>query len=88
MDSKKELGMQVGDIVKSYDFPNRTDCYIIGTVTSVNELCDCVSFTAIKRVVEGVAKPINPACNNYNDVMFRGEGIFGTDYSKMVQIIG
>ena len=80
--------MQVGDIVKSYDFPNRTDCYIIGEVTSVCSLRNCVSFTAIKRVVDGVAQPINPACNNYNDVMFRGEGIFGTDYSKMVQVIG
>jgi hypothetical protein len=80
--------MRVGNIVKSYDFPDRKDCFIIGEVTSVDYLQNTINFKAAIRVIEGKIKEINVAANNYNGVAFRGEGIFGTDYSKMVEIVG
>lgn len=42
--------MKTGDIIKSYDFHNRTDCYMIGEVTDIKD--DLIEFKAIKRVVE------------------------------------
>jgi hypothetical protein len=80
--------MKVGNIVKSYDFPNRKDCFIVGEVTSVNEIQNTINFKAAIRVIEGKVKDIDINSNNYNGIMFRGEGIFGTDYSKMVEVIG
>lgn len=79
--------MQVGNIVKSYDFPNRKDCFIIGEVTSVDYLQNTINLKAAIRVIEGKIKEINVASNNYNGIMYAGEGIFGTDYSKMVEIV-
>jgi len=80
--------MKVGNIVKSYDFPDRKDCFIIGEVTSVDYLQNTINFKAAIRVIEGKIKEINVASNNYNGVVYQGEGIFGTDYSKMVEIVG
>jgi hypothetical protein len=80
--------MKVGNIVKSYDFTDRKDCFIIGEVTSVDYLQNTINFKAAIRVIEGKIKEINVASNNYNGVVYRGEGIFGTDYSKMVEIVG
>ncbi len=80
--------MKVGNIVKSYDFPNRKDCFIIGEVTSVDYLQNTINLKAAIRVIEGKIKEINVDANNYNGIVYSGEGIFGTDYSKMVEIVG
>ena len=80
--------MRVGNIVKSYDFPNRKDCFIIGEVTSVNVIQNNINLRAAIRVIEGKIKEIDVASNNYNGIVYSGEGIFGTDYSKMVEIVG
>ncbi len=79
--------MQVGNIVKSYDFPDRKDCFIIGEVTSVDYLQNTINLRAAIRVIEGKIKEINVASNNYNGIVYSGKGIFGTDYSKMVEIV-
>jgi hypothetical protein len=80
--------MKVGNIVKSYDFPDRKDCFIIGEVTSVDYLQNTINLRAAIRVIEGKIKEINVAANNYNGIVYSGEVIFGTDYSKMVEIVG
>jgi hypothetical protein len=80
--------MRVGNIVKSYDFPDRKDCFIIGEVTSVNVIQNTINLKAAIRVIEGKIKEINVASNNYNGIVYSGKGIFGTDYSKMVEIVG
>ena len=36
--------MKVGNIVKSYDFFDRKDCFIIGEVTSVDYLQNTINF--------------------------------------------
>jgi hypothetical protein len=79
--------MRVGNIVKSYDFPHRKDCFIIGEVTSVDYLQKTINLKAAIRVIEGKIKEINVTSNNYNGIVFSGEGIFGTDYSKMVEVV-
>lgn len=80
--------MRVGNIVKSYDFPDRKDCFIIGEVTSVNVIQNTINLRAAIRVIEGKIKEINVASNNYNGIVYSGKGIFGTDYSKMVEVVG
>jgi hypothetical protein len=80
--------MRVGNIVKSYDFPDRKDCFIIGEVTSVNVIQNTINLKAAIRVIEGKIKEINVASNNYNGIVYSGKGIFGTDYSKMVEVLG
>lgn len=80
--------MRVGNIVKSYDFPDRKDCFIIGEVTSVNVIQNTINLKAAIRVIEGKIKEINVASNNYNGIVYSGKGIFGTDYSKMVEVVG
>ena len=45
--------MQVGDIVKSYDFHGRTDCYMVGKVVSISKLYGDFRAEFIKRVFAG-----------------------------------
>jgi len=43
--------IQVGDIIKSYDFSNRTDCYVIGHVNHIAN--DMIHATVVKAVSLG-----------------------------------
>ena len=45
--------LKVGDVVKSYDFPGNTDCYMVGKVVSVSKQFGDFRATFIKRVWEG-----------------------------------
>lgn len=46
--------MQVGTIVKSFDFPGIDNCYMIGKVVGVYEFDGTFRAQFIKRVWEGV----------------------------------
>lgn len=43
--------MQVGSIIKSFDFAGNTDCYVVGIVTGVDN--DYIEFNTIKVVWDG-----------------------------------
>lgn len=45
--------MQVGSIIKSYDFPGNLNCYMVGTVTEIDG--DFISCDTIKQVFDGKA---------------------------------
>ncbi len=49
-----KMELQIGTIVKSYDFPGITDCYIIGRVVNIEE--DMLSCEVIKQVSCGKEK--------------------------------
>jgi hypothetical protein len=44
------MQVQIGDIIKSFDFPNRTDCYIVGQVKSVKQ--GVIVATVIRAISE------------------------------------
>jgi hypothetical protein len=43
--------MKYGSIIKSYDFPGNTDCYMIGKVVNTDD--DFIYCTTIKEVFDG-----------------------------------
>jgi hypothetical protein len=43
--------VKVNDVIKSFDFPGRTDCYIVGQVTSVKD--GLIIAKVIRSVSEG-----------------------------------
>lgn len=45
--------MQVGDIVKSFDFVGIDNCYMIGKVMSISKMDGTFRATFIKRVFNG-----------------------------------
>ena len=45
------MQVQVGSVVKTFDFPGHTDCYMIGLVTKVDR--DMLHLNTIKRVMQG-----------------------------------
>ena len=53
MFSKKgnKMQVQVGSVVKTFDFPGHTDCYMIGLVTKVER--EMLHLNTIKRVMQG-----------------------------------
>jgi len=53
MFSKKgnKMQAQVGSVVKTFDFPGHTDCYMIGLVTKVEQ--GLLHLNTIKRVMQG-----------------------------------
>ena len=48
---KKEMKMQVGTLIKSFDFPGSTDCYMIGSITAIDG--DFIFCDTIKQVFDG-----------------------------------
>lgn len=46
--------IQIGSIIKAYDFPGTTNCYIIGEVTKIDG--DYIVATKIKEVFGGKTK--------------------------------
>lgn len=50
---EKGQNMQVGDIVKSYDFHGRTDCYMLGRVVSISKLHGDFRAEYLGRVFAG-----------------------------------
>lgn len=50
--------MQVGSIIKSFDFPGNTDCYMIGEVVDFEEGGDVIVAKMIKVVFDGETKQI------------------------------
>ncbi len=45
--------MEIGNIIKSFDFPGNLNCYMVGTVTKVEG--DFISCNTIKQVFDGKA---------------------------------
>lgn len=54
MMNERESTMKVGDIVKSLDFVNVQDCYMIGKVVSISKMDGTFRAETIARIWQGV----------------------------------
>ena len=73
------MQVQVGDVIKSYDFPSRTDCYIIGQVKSVNK------GVIVSKVIRAISESKE---YNFPDTEFstleQGRGLFDDMFERVV----
>lgn len=74
--------VQVGDIIKSFDFPGRSDCYIIGTVIEVKNTV--ITSRVIKAVSEGKMY-LFPDCEF--STLVQGAGLMDDTFERVV-IVG
>lgn len=69
----------VNDVIKSFDFPGRTDCYLVGQVTSVKD--GLIIAEVIRSVSEGKDY-------NFPDTEFstyeQGLGMFDDSFNRVV----
>lgn len=75
--------MQVGTIIKSYDFPGNLNCYIVGTVTKIDG--DFITCDTIKQVFDGKALLMETFNNTFRTVA-QGSGMFDDKFQRIVEI--
>ena len=65
--------INTGDTIKSFDFPNHDDCYMIGTVTKIDgEIIICKT---LEIVFQGKHKPITEMNDEFRTLEL-GLGMF------------
>lgn len=74
--------MKTGDIIKSFDFHGRTDCYMIGEVVGVED--QLVEFKTIKRVVEN--RSADTGVGRICKAPMQGYSLFDDMYPDFVRI--
>jgi len=77
--------MNVGDIVKSYDFPGNTECYMIGKVVSISTLYGDFRAQFIKRV--WLNKEDKKSTPDFFTAPLQGNSFMDTDASPRIVII-
>lgn len=75
--------MQVGTIIKSYDFPGNLNCYIVGTVTDISG--DFITCNTIKQVSDGRALLLEPFNNTFRTVA-QGCAFMDHTFQRIVEI--
>jgi hypothetical protein len=75
--------VQVGSIIKSYDFPGTFNCYMVGKVTAVDG--DFISCDKIKQVFDGKQEEINEF-NNIFRTLAQGTGAYDDKFERVVVI--
>lgn len=75
--------MQIGSIIKSFDFPGNLNCYMVGTVTKVEG--DFITCDTIRQVFDGKAQPIEEFNKEFRTVA-QGKN-FMDDMSKFERIV-
>jgi hypothetical protein len=73
--------VNAGDIIKSFDFRSRTDCYIVGQVKSINN--NVIIATVIRAVSEG--KEYNFLDTEFS-TLEQGHGIFDDEFTRIETI--
>jgi hypothetical protein len=74
--------VQVGDIIKSFDFPGRSDCYIIGTVVEVKNTV--ITSRVIKAVSGG---KLYQFLDSEFTTLVQGAGLMDDTFDRVV-IVG
>ena len=75
--------MQVGSIIKSFDFPGNLNCYMVGTVTALDG--DFITCETIKQVFDGKALPLEEFNKTFRTVA-QGQGMFDDKFNRVVVI--
>lgn len=53
------MNYQVGQTIKSIDFPTRVDCYMVGIIESIDETYQRLSLKTLQVVSEGSEIEVN-----------------------------
>ena len=75
--------MQVGSIIKSFDFPGNLNCYMVGTVTAIEG--DFITCETIKQVFDGKALALEDFNKTFRTVV-QGQGMFDDKFNRVVVI--
>ena len=75
--------MQVGTIIKSFDFPGNTECYIIGMVTKFDG--DSIECDTIKQVFRGKTLSLEDRSTTFRTAV-QGAGMFDESCQRIVEI--
>ena len=79
--------MKTGDIVKSFDFHGRTDCYMIGEVIALDESYGGFRAKTLKVVREDVAKEIVMGRNDFFSAPFNGNSMFDDAFPNFERVV-
>lgn len=75
--------MQVGSVIKSYDFPGNINCYMLGTVTKLDGIE--ITCETIKQVFDGKAQEITEFNKEFRTVA-QGNGMFDNKFERVVVV--
>ena len=75
--------MNIGTIIKSFDFPGNLNCYMVGTVIKVEG--DFITCDTIKQVFDGKALP-NEQFNKEFRTVAQGSGMFDATFQRIVEL--
>ena len=75
--------MQIGTVIKSFDFPGNLNCYMVGTVTAVEG--DFITCDTIRQVFDGKALPLETFNKEFRTVV-QGKS-FMDDMSKFERVV-
>jgi len=75
--------MQVGSIIKSFDFPGNLNCYMVGEVIAVQG--DELTCRTIKQVFDGKVLP-NEKFNKEFRTVAQGSGMFDNSFQRVLEI--
>lgn len=75
--------MQVGTVIKAFDFPDNVSCYMVGEVTAFD---DCMIYCrTVRQVVGGKDKEINDF-NKIFRTFQQGQCWFDSSFQRIVEI--
>lgn len=74
--------IELGTVIKSYDFPGRTDCYIIGSVVDTSK--GLITAKVIRAISEG---KLYQFPDSEFTTLPQGEGLFDDKWNR-VEIVG
>ena len=75
--------MQIGTIIKSFDFPGNLNCYMVGTVTSLDDYM--ITCDTIKQVFDGKALELSDFNKTFRTVK-QGEGMMDNTFTRVMEI--
>ena len=75
--------MQVGTVIKSFDFPGNLNCYMVGTVTELDG--DFITCATIRQVFDGKAVQLEEFNKQFRTVA-QGKN-FMDDMSKFERVV-
>ena len=85
--AKEYPNVEVGDMIMSYDFPGRKDCFFIGNVTEVKEGSGMIYCNTLSRIWRGVADEIEEGNKEFQTPKM-GSGMMEDDDSIVILMKG
>ncbi len=76
--------MQIGTIIKAFDFPGNLNCYMVGEVTAVDDYM--ITCRTMRQVFDGKAQELSDFNKTFRTVQ-QGEGMFDASFTR-VMVIG